>query len=514
MKTGTAAKRLLCCVLCAAFVFGVMPLTGCVRNYSRRDIEKYVKDRYGISGFKVSSKKVPLYGGDGYRDYLWTVTESDGTEFYVIDDRYYGTEWASNDLTDNRSAIILKRYLDENALSGFETVPDEVPEGWPDMLSFHLLGDYRTRAELNAYIDALDGMAGELPKGIRIPFLLRFDHKFRTIGDYDNSAADYTQMFFSGDTIDREKAEKDYLHTILDMRYEEYLADFTQDEIRALVKDNAYSIAVVRADGTCDFYDDLIMDPFGYGVSFATLYEILGREGIPAEGDKDDFAFTGTDGSVYEFSNYFSDGDWYYYLKDGERVKMEYYFYDHIYYTKIKDFTGIRLADYTDWKKHGGEYIAEAAGQGGEVTASDTTAATATAPEPAPDDLADAARPVPELVIWTGSRQLRASLEDNPSAAALTDALSTGPVSIEMTDYGGFEKVGPLGFELPSDDGRITAVPGDIILYEGDKLTIYYGENTWTFTRVARIDGVTREQLLEALGEGDVTVTLWIEWPE
>ena len=69
-------------------------------------------------------------------------------------------------------------------------------------------------------------------------------------------------------------------------------------------------------------------------------------------------------------------------------------------------------------------------------------------------------------------------------------------------------------WELPRNDERITTVPGDIILYQGDKITIYYDENTWEFTRLARIGDVSKEELLEALGDGDVTVTFWLEWDE
>ena len=83
-----------------------------------------------------------------------------------------------------------------------------------------------------------------------------------------------------------------------------------------------------------------------------------------------------------------------------------------------------------------------------------------------------------------------------------------------MHDYGNFEKVGPLPFELPRNDETITTEPGDIILYQGNQITIYYDENTWNFTRLAKIDNVTREELLDVLGSGDVTVTFWIEWSE
>ena len=125
-----------------------------------------------------------------------------------------------------------------------------------------------------------------------------------------------------------------------------------------------------------------------------------------------------------------------------------------------------------------------------------------------------AVEPVPTLAIEVGDKLFYAALEDNSSAEALVEKLSEGPVSLDLHDYGNFEKVGPLPWELPRNDETITTEPGDIILYQGSQITIYYDENTWSFTRLARIEGGTRESLLEALGPSDTTLTLWIEWSE
>ncbi|MBQ4424806.1 MAG: hypothetical protein II882_03585 [Lachnospiraceae bacterium] len=105
-------------------------------------------------------------------------------------------------------------------------------------------------------------------------------------------------------------------------------------------------------------------------------------------------------------------------------------------------------------------------------------------------------------------------LENNSSAEAFFEKLKEGSVEIVMHDYGSFEKVGPLPWDLPRNDGKITTVPGDIILYQGNQITIYYDENTWEFTRLARIADVTKEELLRVLGDGEVTVRFWLEWSE
>ena len=83
--------------------------------------------------------------------------------------------------------------------------------------------------------------------------------------------------------------------------------------------------------------------------------------------------------------------------------------------------------------------------------------------------------------------------------------LAQGPVTISMDDYGGFEKVGSLGTTLTRNDTRITTQPGDVILYQGNQITIYYGTNTWNFTRLAKINDST--DLQAKLGTGTVQVT-------
>lgn len=129
-------------------------------------------------------------------------------------------------------------------------------------------------------------------------------------------------------------------------------------------------------------------------------------------------------------------------------------------------------------------------------------------------DITEAIKPVPVLVIDVNGKLFYANLEDNSSAQALVEKLNPGPITVDMHDYGNFEKVGPLPWKLPRNDERITTVPGDIILYQGDQITIYYDENTWSFTRLARIGNATRAELLSALGSGDVSVTFYLEWSE
>lgn len=118
-----------------------------------------------------------------------------------------------------------------------------------------------------------------------------------------------------------------------------------------------------------------------------------------------------------------------------------------------------------------------------------------------------------QMYIQVGDTILTATLADNSSAEALRELLKKGPLTIDMSDYGNFEKVGPLGATLPRNDEQITTTAGDIILYQGNQITIYYAQNSWSFTRLGKISDITAQQLKEILGAGDVSVTLSLERP-
>ena len=88
---------------------------------------------------------------------------------------------------------------------------------------------------------------------------------------------------------------------------------------------------------------------------------------------------------------------------------------------------------------------------------------------------------------------------------AFAELLKSGSLTVSAHDYGSFEKVGDLGTALPRNDEQITTSAGDIILYQGNQITVYYAENAWSLTRLGRIDDPSG--LRDALGGGDVTIT-------
>ena len=118
-------------------------------------------------------------------------------------------------------------------------------------------------------------------------------------------------------------------------------------------------------------------------------------------------------------------------------------------------------------------------------------------------------------VKMTGTLQLKvndASLtvlwEDNESVEALKELVREEPLIIPMSMYGGFEQVGSLETSLPRNDVQTTTGAGDIVLYSGSNIVMFYGSNSWGYTRLGRITALSDEELRELLGNDDVTVTL------
>ena len=121
-----------------------------------------------------------------------------------------------------------------------------------------------------------------------------------------------------------------------------------------------------------------------------------------------------------------------------------------------------------------------------------------------------------QITSDSGKSELTATLVDNSSATAFYELLKKGPLTVDMHDYGSFEKVGSLGTTLPRNDTQITTQAGDIILYQGNQITIYYDTNSWNFTRLGKVVStgstttITQAELKKILGKGDVTAVFEI----
>lgn len=113
-----------------------------------------------------------------------------------------------------------------------------------------------------------------------------------------------------------------------------------------------------------------------------------------------------------------------------------------------------------------------------------------------------------KMNLQIGDSTFTATLEENSAVESLLGLMETAPLVIQMSDYSGFEKVGSLGTNLPTSNQQTTTQSGDIVLYNGNQIVIFYGTNSWSYTRLGKVDDLTEWK--EALDNGDVTVTFSI----
>ena len=116
----------------------------------------------------------------------------------------------------------------------------------------------------------------------------------------------------------------------------------------------------------------------------------------------------------------------------------------------------------------------------------------------------------PQMTMCINDMPVTVSWEDNASVAALRELAADG-LSIRMSMYGGFEQVGSIGMRLPSHDIQTTTSPGDIVLYSGSQMVVFYGSNSWAYTRLGKITYKTTEEMKTLLGNGNVMMTLTAE---
>lgn len=113
-----------------------------------------------------------------------------------------------------------------------------------------------------------------------------------------------------------------------------------------------------------------------------------------------------------------------------------------------------------------------------------------------------------EFIIEVNNKELTVEMEENSSSKALIEKLKEENIVVNAHDYSNFEKVGELGFTLPRNDENITTKAGDLILYQGNQIALYYDTNTWTFTKLGKVTNVSDTELKNILGDGNVTMTL------
>ena len=108
-----------------------------------------------------------------------------------------------------------------------------------------------------------------------------------------------------------------------------------------------------------------------------------------------------------------------------------------------------------------------------------------------------------KMNVQIGDTIFTATLEDNTATSELIEMMREAPITISMNDYSGFEKVGSLGRSLTTDNHQTTTSAGDIVLYNGNQIVMFYGTNSWSYTRIGKIDDLTGWE--DALGSGSIT---------
>ena len=115
------------------------------------------------------------------------------------------------------------------------------------------------------------------------------------------------------------------------------------------------------------------------------------------------------------------------------------------------------------------------------------------------------------MTMKIGDTKVNVDWEDNQAVAALRDMAREGDVTIQMSMYGGFEQVGSIGQSLPRDDKQTTTTSGDVVLYSGNQMVVFYGSNSWSYTRLGHISDKNAEDITDLLSNGDVTITISVE---
>ena len=112
------------------------------------------------------------------------------------------------------------------------------------------------------------------------------------------------------------------------------------------------------------------------------------------------------------------------------------------------------------------------------------------------------------ITLTVAGKPLTVEWQDNASVDALRELLRNGPLTVSLSMYGGFEQVGSLGASLPRNDMQTTTEPGDIVLYSGNQIVLFYGSNSWAYTHLGKITGMSKSELQALLGVGNVTAVL------
>ena len=186
------------------------------------------------------------------------------------------------------------------------------------------------------------------------------------------------------------------------------------------------------------------------------------------------------------------------YCRSGNRSKQAAQKLFDMGYTNVYEFGGI-----IDWT---GEVVTETpdadSSQESESETQDTDSPQESEPEAQMTD-----EEKTDMKLKIGDAEVPVTWEENESVDALAALAAEGPLTIQLSMYGGFEQVGPIGQSIISDGQQTTTQAGDVVLYSGDQIVVFYGSNSWAYTRLGHVD-LSQKEMEDLLGNGDVMLTL------
>ena len=115
------------------------------------------------------------------------------------------------------------------------------------------------------------------------------------------------------------------------------------------------------------------------------------------------------------------------------------------------------------------------------------------------------------LKLYIDNQEVSVEWQDNETVKALSELASQGAITINTSRYGGFEQVGPLGQSLPRSDVQTETGPGDIVLYSGNQIVVFFGSNSWSYTRLGHIENMSVQELSQLLNKSNVTLRISAE---
>lgn len=334
-------------------VAGSILLSGCtVKDFSKTDIESYIKHDLGVTDFELSNEPEEYVGEDNYKDYIWHAKDLKfGFDFTVVNDTFYDAESKRNRLRDDYCAMFVKNYS--------KPLPDGVNltynfEQDYEFTHAFLEGTFVDKAELDSLIEELGQVYSYYEetgfKPSEITYRLYFNCPLTDVAYY-KKAVSVGGLLSNYNNVDHDTLYDGFIMTCIDHRYFEALEGFSNEDIDSFIKTNK-DVRQLYQDGNP--LEGLITSEYGYGVSFATLYEVLKLNGFDVAGNPLNYSFVGTDGSEYAISYLYNDYPYirqdqeelgYYYMKDGQKTPMEYSFYNHFKISQIEEMTGIKLSD-------------------------------------------------------------------------------------------------------------------------------------------------------------------------